>query len=164
MNGDDTRNDDSVRIGNRPIALYYPQVSSMNGDDTRNDDSVRIGNRPIKNNNSVEDYKEHTGGNIGNAINITETRNDTNVVRSSNNEPIANNSSIRDVRDITCSTAATMSGVTFGNTTTLYHPGEEYYDDDAITTTERGRKINAQDIQNIFVSYLVVTDLFSFAV
>ena len=122
----------------------------MNGDDTRNDDSVRIGNRPIKNINSVENYKEHTGGNIGNVMNITETRNDTNVVRSSNNEPIANNSSIRDARDITCSTAATMSGITFGNTTTLYH-----YDDDAITTTERGRKINAQDIHNIFVSYLV---------
>ena len=92
--------------------------------------------------------------NIRDVVSITDTRDDTNVL--SNSEPTTTNN-IRDV-NITCSTAATMPGITFGDggATNMYPiPGAtiaattEYYDN---ATTERGRKLNAQDIQNILVS------------
>lgn len=120
----------------------------------RNDNRV-VGNKSINNKSVGNEFTD----NIRDVVSITDTRNDTNVL--SNSEPTTANN-IRDV-NITCSTAATMSGITFGDggaTNNMYPiPGAtiaattEYYDD---ATTERGRKINAQDIQNIFVSILGV--------
>ena len=49
--------------------------------------------------------------NIRDVVSITDTRDDTNVL--SNSEPTTTNN-IRDV-NITCSTAATMPGITFGD-------------------------------------------------
>ena len=104
----------------------------------RNDDNC-VCNESIRTNRSVgNEFTE----NIRDVVSTTDTRNDTNDVLS-NSEPTP--------RDVTCSTAATMSGITTFGATNMY-PGATIVADDA--TTERGRKINAQDIQNIFVSIL----------